>query len=258
MILPPSTPAHIPLARPLTPVLLHRCVDSDDLHFKAFRTVLLKSLPSLNDGAPITRAFYDAEMSGRQNREIMSDLGASLPLASQTAVWEEKERIYASMLDAGAQPLPGLVAFMDALDKAGTPFCLVTNAPRVMAEYTLKALGLTERFGERVVIAEECDRYKPAPDPYLKGLELLGVEAGRAVAFEDSPSGTQSAVAAGIFTVGVMSSREEGDLQKAGASVCVEDYEDAKLWEMVKARGLARAAIEAAKGEKVGMKKEGS
>lgn len=198
----------------------------------------MKSLPFLNDGKPITRPFYDAEMSGRQNRDIMADLGSSLSPAAQTAVWEEKERIYASMLDEGAQPLAGLLAFLDALDAAGVPFCLVTNAPRAMAEYTLKALGLLARFGERVVIAEECARFKPAPDPYIKGLEMLGVQAGRAVAFEDSPNGTQSACGAGIYTVGVMSSRTEKDLMEAGVGICVKDYTDEKLWSLLKGRGF--------------------
>ena len=56
------------------------------------------------------------------------------------------------------------------------------------AECMLKGLGLTEEFSA-LVIGAECERAKPFPDPYLKGLEELGIEAHEAIAFEDSPSG---------------------------------------------------------------------
>jgi beta-phosphoglucomutase-like phosphatase (HAD superfamily) len=38
---------------------------------------------------------------------------------------------------------------------------------------------------------------------YLEALELLGVAAREAVAFEDSPNGIRAAKAAGIYTVGI-------------------------------------------------------
>ena len=45
---------------------------------------------------------------------------------------------------------------------------------------------------------------KPAPDPFLRGLELAGVAANQAIAIDNAPLGTTSAVAAGVLTVGVV------------------------------------------------------
>ncbi len=59
---------------------------------------------------------------------------------------------------------------------------------RLNAECMLKGLGLTDEFSA-LIIGAECERAKPFPDPYLKGLEELGIEAHEAIAFEDSPSG---------------------------------------------------------------------
>ena len=46
-------------------------------------------------------------------------------------------------------------------------------------------------------------RAKPNPILYLEALDLLGVAAAEAVAFEDSPNGVRAAKAAGLFTVAV-------------------------------------------------------
>jgi beta-phosphoglucomutase-like phosphatase (HAD superfamily) len=46
-------------------------------------------------------------------------------------------------------------------------------------------------------------RAKPRPTLYLEALDELGVPAGEAVAFEDSPNGASAAKAAGIYVVGI-------------------------------------------------------
>ena len=47
------------------------------------------------------------------------------------------------------------------------------------------------------------ERGKPAPDPYLRAAELLGVDPADCVAIEDSPTGVASALGAGCATLGV-------------------------------------------------------
>lgn len=49
-------------------------------------------------------------------------------------------------------------------------------------------------------------------------------DAPRCVAFEDSPTGLSAAVAAGIPTVGIMTSQPREALEGAGASLCVRDF----------------------------------
>lgn len=209
------------------------CVDSDSLHFLCYQLVLLKSIPEFNDGQPITREYYDVNMSGKQNRNIMAEIGAHLPEQAQTAIWEEKERLYCSYIDQGVEPMRGLLKFFNRLDAAGVRRAIVTNAPRFMAEHTMRALCIDQSFGQNVIIGEECERPKPAPEPYLDGLKLVNSVASRTIAFEDSPSGIASARAAGLFTFGVTSSRTEDDLIKAGANVCISHFEDEKLWPLV-------------------------
>jgi beta-phosphoglucomutase-like phosphatase (HAD superfamily) len=89
-------------------------------------------------------------------------------------------------------------------------------------------LGLAERF-PMLVIGDELARGKPDPLPYLTGLQRLGGEAARAIAFEDSLSGIRSASAAGIFTFGMRGALDDAALHAAGASAVISDFTDARL-----------------------------
>jgi HAD superfamily hydrolase (TIGR01509 family) len=46
-------------------------------------------------------------------------------------------------------------------------------------------------------------RSKPHPEGYLRALELLGAEAAASLAFEDSETGRQAALAAGLLVLEV-------------------------------------------------------
>lgn len=93
----------------------------------------------------------------------------------------------------------------------------------------LSSLGLTSFF-EALVIGAECERAKPHPEPYLRGLAALGVSAADAIAFEDSPSGMAAAVAAGLPTFGLLTSQTREALDAAGAVACCADFRDAAIW----------------------------
>ena len=56
-------------------------------------------------------------------------------------------------------------------------------------------------YVDAIVGREMVSRMKPDPEPYLRALEILGVDATDAVAFDDSSSGVASARAAGVYTV---------------------------------------------------------
>jgi HAD superfamily hydrolase (TIGR01509 family) len=91
------------------------------------------------------------------------------------------------------QRMPGLTAFLQWLDSRQLRRAAVTNAPRDNTLMMLWALGLGDYF-EAVVLGEECERAKPHPDPYLKGLQLLGLQPHEVIVIEDSPAGAHRAL----------------------------------------------------------------
>lgn len=73
---------------------------------------------------------------------------------------------------------------------------------------------------------------KPAPDPFLRAAELLGVPAADCLVFEDAVSGVQSGSASGMRVVAVpdtrMWSAADGELDQfrdAGATVVMDSLE---------------------------------
>lgn len=129
-------------------------------------------------------------------------------IRARTPVTLDRERIVdrlqGGVVDGlrGAVPWrPGARELIDELSAAGVPQALVTMSWRPVLEVVLRALP--EGTFAALVTGDAVTRGKPHPEPYLTGLELLGL-AGRAsdcVAVEDSSTGAASAVAAGIPTL---------------------------------------------------------
>ncbi len=74
---------------------------------------------------------------------------------------------------------------------------IVTTSRRVDFNLIHHEEKLT-RYMEFILCEEDYPRAKPHPDPYLKGLELMGVNPAAALVVEDSQRGLTAAVAAGI------------------------------------------------------------
>ena len=112
--------------------------------------------------------------------------------------------VYAE-LEGGVEPMPGARELVAALRRAGTPIALVSNSPRAFMKRALDLVGMQGEFGA-LVSGHEVAAPKPAPDPYLEACSELGVAPTReAVVLEDSPTGVESGLAAGLTVVGVPS-----------------------------------------------------
>ena len=115
-------------------------------------------------------------------------------------VVERKEALYLTMIDQ-VQPVAAVLKVIEAA--AGQiPFAIVSGSPRDSIARTLQTLGLTHHFPV-IVGAEDYTHGKPAPEPFLRAAELLGIAPERCLVFEDADAGVQSARAAGMAVVRV-------------------------------------------------------
>lgn len=169
-----------------------------------------------NDGVLVDteQLFFEA------NRDLLAELGAELtpqgffdwflldncggwhllgqPSAAQIEIWRaERNRRYTRLLqEANHLAMPGIHALVETL--AGRyRMGIVTSAYREHFELIHQDLGLRQHF-EFVLAGEDYQGSKPDPEPYLKGLERMGLPAERCVVIEDSPRGLAAANAAGI------------------------------------------------------------
>ena len=72
---------------------------------------------------------------------------------------------------------------------------MVTNTERELAERALNSIG--RHHFSVTVCGDEVANGKPAPDPYLRAAELLGVAPADCLAVEDSVTGSAAAERAG-------------------------------------------------------------
>lgn len=102
-----------------------------------------------------------------------------------------------------AQPMPGALALLRKIKAQGIQVCVVTGSAQQSLLSRLNS-AFPGIFDEKhIICARDVKRGKPDPEPYLKGLQLMGVSADEAIVIENAPMGVQSSKAAGIFTVTV-------------------------------------------------------
>jgi HAD superfamily hydrolase (TIGR01509 family) len=196
-------------------------VDTDPLHIGAFNALLAER------GRSLSLHDYRRHVMGAADDAIAAFLFPDVPAEAHAPLMQRKEALVRGAMDA-LVPAEGLLDLLGWAAERNVPCGVVTNAPRENADAMLSALGLAERFPV-VVLGQELVRAKPDPLPYLTGLERLGGEAARAIAFEDSLSGVRSASGAGIFTYGMRGALGESALLGAGAHATIADFADAAL-----------------------------
>ena len=194
---------------------------------------------------PYTDADYFAHVDGRPRydgvRDFLSSRGIALaegedhdpgdqaPGAETVrGLGNRKNDLVLSLLRReGVAPYPGTVAYLDSLP--GDARLAIVSSSR-NAEEVLRAAGLFDRFEHIVdgnLASHEGLPGKPAPDTYLHGARLLGVDPAATVVYEDAVSGVQSG-AAGNFgaVIGVDRGVGAAQLAAAGATHVVADLEE--------------------------------
>ena len=119
------------------------------------------------------------------------------------------------------QPVDGIIALLDDLDRAHVPYCVASNGEHDKMRVSLGATGLLARFEGRRFSADDVMHPKPAPDLFLHTAEAMGVRASDCVVVEDSPLGVQGARAAGMTVIGYADLISASRLKSAGANAVV-------------------------------------
>lgn len=193
---------------------------TDPIHMGVFADLLAPR------GLTVDEDFYMAHIHGRLNADFFADFLPDEP--DPQALSDMKEAEFRRRLPRPYPSMPGVRALLDRAHRAGWALAVVTNAKRDNAEAMLDAIGARGDF-DVIISGEECERGKPHAAPYREALRLLGVGAAAAIAFEDSPAGIRSAVAAGIPTVAIRSSLDDAALRAIGAGTTIQDFTDPAL-----------------------------
>ena len=172
-------------------------VDSERLWYESEAEVMADL------GAPWGPEDQESLVGGSIARTVAYMLARTGPVAEPVEIARRLLGGMAERLRANVPLMPGAEDLLEEVREAGVPSALVSSTHRVLMEHALDGIG-RHRF--TVTIAgDEVDNTKPHPEPYLTAARMLGADPRRCVALEDSPSGSESATAAGCRLVAVPS-----------------------------------------------------
>ena len=161
----------------------------------------------------------------------------------------ETDEIFAEILEAELETMPGLLELLDALEAAGIPKAIATSSRRSFATNVLGRFSLEHRF-EFILTGDDVENGKPHPEMYLKAAERLGVVPGDIAVLEDSQNGCRAAVAAGTLAIAVPGGHSSAH-DFAGAALVANTLADPRVYELLglprflgaARRVLARSAV---------------
>ncbi|MFS2279993.1 beta-phosphoglucomutase family hydrolase [Microbacterium sp. OR21] len=210
-----------------------------EVHMRAWQKVFDEVFARWGIDEAYTDADYFAYVDGKKRYDGVASLlhsrNVEIPWGEVTdspdaetvcGVGNRKNDAFISVLRSeGIAPYPGSLALLESLREAGVPMGVVSSSKN--AGEVLDTAGIRDFFTAVVdgLVAERDHlASKPAPDMFLEGARMLGVDPAEAVAVEDAVSGVASAAAAGYGSViGVDRGAGPEALREAGATGIVDD-----------------------------------
>lgn len=168
-------------------------VDSEPLHYQAWVQALSAH------GRTLSEAEYFRRFVGLGTLSTAATLAAELALPLPPAELAAAKGGHLTTLLATELPVKqaGADALLAGLQALGVRLALVTGAYRREVEPVLVAFGWRAHFAV-VITRDEVREPKPHPEPYLRAVQALGLGIGQGYAVEDSSTGLQSALQAGL------------------------------------------------------------
>jgi trehalose 6-phosphate phosphatase len=177
------------------------------------------------DGKP----RYDGVGSFLASRGIMIPFGEPTDdegTETCCGIGNRKNKLFLEHMEkVGVPVFETSVTFVRDVRSSGKKIAVVSASKN--AEYVLRRAGIFELF-DIIVSGREAAALslagKPAPDTYLKAMELLDAKPDCSVVFEDSVTGVQAAKTAGVgLIVGVDRAEDCAALLWHGANIVVKD-----------------------------------
>jgi sugar-phosphatase len=165
------------------------------------------------------RGFKPADVVRRAHgRPSITTIRELLPSADHRAEDQAIEKAEIEDVE-GIVDLPGAAQLLAAIP--ADRFAVVTSATRPLAVVRIRAAGF--HIPKHLVTANDIQRGKPDPEPYLRGAEVLGISPADCVVIEDAPAGIQSGKAAGARVIALRTTADDRELLRAGADWIVND-----------------------------------
>jgi mannitol-1-/sugar-/sorbitol-6-phosphatase len=148
-----------------------------------------------------------AQAHGRRTIDTIRAIAPLLDIEAEARLLEVAESVDFD----GVTTLPGAAELLESLP-AGS-WTVVTSGTRALATGRLVHGGLP--IPEQLITADDVERGKPDPQPYLAGAAALGIDSADCLVIEDAPAGIEAGKAAGMTVLAVATTFEARALTAA-------------------------------------------
>ena len=159
--------------------------------------------------------------------------GSHLTQQESYALGMIKEQAFRELYKNDIQPLTGLLTLLQQIKAAGLKIGLATAADNTNVDFTLDALGI-RHFFDAIVSSDMVKEGKPSPAVYLQTAQLLSVMPAKCLVFEDTASGVEAAIAAGMKVVGITTGLSQAQMMQLGVVAAFANFDGLKVSELSK------------------------
>ncbi len=188
--------------------------DTEPIHYQAWAQILQ------DYGIQLDWDFYVKSCIGISDRLMIETLSAQreppIPFDDIWNRYPEKHALFQKLAVSGAVFHDETIRLVKSL--TDYKLAVVSSSARPEIEPLLRGAGILDCFAV-LVCGREVPNLKPAPDPYLRAAELLGVSG--ALVVEDSNAGEASGRAAGFPVLRVKNSAEVAERVRAALGIVV-------------------------------------
>lgn len=201
-------------------------VDSEGIHFEAYKTVLA------DFGIDLTREMFISGWLGGKHygTHYYLQKAGVLDDSKIDEVRAQKAELYCSLGKGRLHSMPGAEAFLKRVQEEGIACGVGTGGYSREYEFSIQECGLAP-YIQTVVGGNDVEKNKPAPDIFLKVAENLGVDPQNAVVFENSDIGMNAALNADMKCIVIPSDfTKEQDF--SAVNQVLSSLDDVKLKEL--------------------------
>lgn len=151
-------------------------------------------------GFAISTSEFIDQFTGKTFTDIIQSLKSNGKLANELDV---KSAVPAldRLIQARIRPIDGV---HEMLSNVNAPISAVSNSAKSYVEHALMLLKSLYLFNGRIFSAEMVSEGKPSPKVYQLAIKKLQLKNQEVVVVEDSLSGAQASIAAGLTTIGFL------------------------------------------------------
>jgi len=167
----------------------------------------------------------NSRMHGKHNDELIREFfGHDLGTEALREMGEEKEAVYRRLIQPVLEEslVPGIRNFLNR--HTALPKAVASNAEPRNVRFVLEQANLANYF-LAALDGYQVEFGKPHPEIYCKAAAALGVPPASCLVFEDSQTGIDAALAAGMTVVAVNTNR----VRLTGWALEIENFLDPQL-----------------------------